>query len=96
MLPDLWSARRARPRRQEQRGWAFLFRGYADDPQPLTTAQQWFAYLEGRQIRDEYGVPVTLDDLKALVASKKHDRIAWSDRKQLDPEGHPIAFYEFS
>lgn len=78
-------------------GWAFVFRGHNEDErEQLTTAAQWFAYLEGRDITDEYGRPVTLDEFKAMVERKKHDRVAWSDRMNRDAEGHPIAFYEFS
>jgi hypothetical protein len=77
-------------------GWAFLFHGYEREKDPLTTAAEWFAFLKDREIRDEYGCHVSFDDFKAMVERKKNDRIAWSDRKQLDPEGYPVAFYEFS
>ncbi|WP_029083452.1 hypothetical protein [Bradyrhizobium sp. th.b2] len=77
-------------------GWAFLFHGYEDEKLTLTTAKEWFEHLQGREIKGEYGCIVSIDDFKTMVARKKHDRIAWSDRKQLDPEGHPVAFYEFS
>jgi hypothetical protein len=77
-------------------GWAFLFHGHEDEKLTLTTAKEWFAHLEGREIRDEYGCHVSLDDFKAMVERKKNDRISWSDRKKLDPDLYPIAFYEFS
>jgi hypothetical protein len=75
-------------------GWRFTFRGYPE--QGLTSAKAWFAYLEGKRINDEYDRPVTLDEFKALVERKKSDGVYYSERKQLDDEGNPIAFYEFS
>ena len=51
-------------------GWAFGWDLLPDDEDGEATTQAgWWAYLEGKPIEDEYGRPVTLDNLRALVAS---------------------------
>jgi hypothetical protein len=49
-------------------GWVFNFRAHTEHG--LTSWAAWQAFLEGREIRDEYGDPVTLDELREIVASK--------------------------
>ncbi len=46
-------------------GWAFTFQGYKYDG--LTSWQKWKDYLAHKQIRDEYGDPVTFKDFVKLV-----------------------------
>lgn len=76
-------------------GWAFLFRGYPDEG--LTSAKAWFEFLKGKQIVDEYGIPHSLERFQQMVDGKRGDRIAYNDsQKKMDPDGHPVAFYEFS
>ncbi|WP_316200961.1 MULTISPECIES: hypothetical protein [unclassified Bradyrhizobium] len=79
-------------------GWAFTFHGYeADGNSPaLASAKDWFAYLEGRKIKTEYGDSVTLEELKRIVERKKGDRVHHGDRKKLDADGYIVAFYDFS
>jgi len=77
-------------------GWAFSFAPYPDHG--LTSWAAWRAYLEKRQIRDEYGDPVSLDELSAMVEAKKHlwthetaPAEAWGTyarRGSIDPEGY--------
>jgi hypothetical protein len=75
-------------------GSAFLFRGYRDDS--LTSAKAWFEYLAGKGIVDEYGRKHSLEDFRRLVESKRGGRIHPSHNKEIDADGHPVSFYEFS
>lgn len=50
-------------------GWEFLFAPYPE--LGLTSFAAWKAFLASREIRDEYGDPVMLADLEALVEAKR-------------------------
>jgi hypothetical protein len=75
-------------------GWRFVFRAHPE--LGLNSAKEWYAYLEGKRIIDEYGAEVDLNWLKGYIETKMDGRIHHTDNKILDPEGHPIANYEFS
>ncbi|ARQ95415.1 hypothetical protein [Bradyrhizobium phage BDU-MI-1] len=75
-------------------GWRFLFRGYREFG--LTSANAWLQYLLDRTIVDEYGVVWSWPEFTALIRTKQDGRIAHNDKKEVDPEGYPVAYYEFS
>lgn len=65
-------------------GWSFLF---APCPElKLTSWRAWKAYLEGREIIDEYGEGHTLEDFSALVEAKVNGRGSAEDTT--DPDGY--------
>ena len=77
-------------------GWTFSFRGH----EQIRSYSDWLEVLEaGGTILDEYGRAVSLDDFKALVASKvagknhiaEYPRDGW-----IDPEGHGFSGGDFS
>ena len=90
---------------QTAAGWRFLFRGHPSFK--LTTAFAWRAFLlqDATNIRDEYGVEYTPDEmieiatqrlndnedqpLKARYSTRTGDRLR--DGEHIDPDGH--AFY---
>lgn len=52
-------------------GWQFHFRGYREDA--LTSYEEWLIQLSdlGREIVDEYGEVISLEDFKDKVARKQ-------------------------
>lgn len=50
-------------------GWEFLFAPYPE--LGLTSWKAWRAYLETREIRDEYGGVVPLEELERLIEAKR-------------------------
>lgn len=81
-------------------GWRFLFRGHQEEG--LLTASAWWAYLETRKIVDEYGKPVSLDELKKWVASKQSEKMPDERHMQngylsfTDPDGFGFVTSDFS
>lgn len=49
-------------------GWKFGFRAY--DDRGLTSWAAWRAFLKGREIRDEYGHTLTLDEFAERVTNR--------------------------
>ena len=82
-------------------GWQFLFAPYPD--RGLTTAAAWLAYLQDKEIVDEYDRPVALDELRELIESKQGCWTGFTappeaygghnpaEYEYLDPEGHRFA-----
>lgn len=54
-------------------GWSFTFRGYKDLQPPILSWDDWKKHLSEPAvlIDDEYGTPLSLDQLIDLVESKK-------------------------
>lgn len=73
-------------------GWRFMFHAYPEHG--LTTWAAWQAYLADKEIKNEYGTPVSLEALAEKVESKLTGRHCASDR--LDPDGHPFIAGDFS
>jgi hypothetical protein len=87
-------------------GWAFTFRAYPkraawdDDPASpilvVTDYASWLAQLKLGEIYDEYGKPVTADDLVALIVHKRGGRKDLSRSDYLDDGGNHFVPEEFS
>ena len=86
-------------------GWAFGFRAYPE--RGLTSWAAWRSFLAERAIKNEYGDPVTLDDLADLIESKRGGMnartapaSAWGPSGRegyaFDDEGHEFTEREFS
>ena len=52
-------------------GWQFHFRGYMEEE--ITSYKKWLEIIEnsGKEIMDEYGDVISIEQFKELVASKK-------------------------
>ena len=62
-------------------GWAFTFHAYPDpelSPQhvtwPVTDVASWRRLLDLGEIRDEYGLPWTAEELLVKIENKRHGR----------------------
>jgi hypothetical protein len=90
-------------------GWTFTFHAIPDDR--IESYADWLRELEKQpDIEDEYGNPVTVEEFKQLVESKKsqemnhttycmtngHDREYAMRNCHLDDEGHSFSKGEFS
>lgn len=95
-------------------GWQFGFRGYKpdeydDDQTRIESYKDWLALLEaGGKIFDEYGKEISLDDFKAMVESKRSEKLNHTTYCRthhpqharedcwLDPEGYDFDKGDFS
>jgi hypothetical protein len=64
-------------------GWAFQFQAYPERPEwdrdatvtwPVTDYASWLKLLKLGEIYDEYGTPITADELVALIVRKRGGR----------------------
>lgn len=84
-------------------GWSFLFHATEE----LTSWESWYFFLIDKQIVDEYGRAVSLEDFSAMVRSTANDRNHTAyclDHHSehvasycfLDPEGYSFSKCNFS
>lgn len=74
-------------------GWAFCFRAHGD--LGLASLKEWRAYLQDKEIHDEYGTRVSLDDLLRLVDAKKFERKDHGHGEYSDADGYRFSPLEF-
>jgi hypothetical protein len=87
-------------------GWVFTFRAYPkrpdwdDDPASpapvVTDFTSWLAQLKLGEIYDEYGTPITADDLVKLIVHKRGGRNDLSRNDYHDADGNHFVPEEFS
>ena len=89
-------------------GWAFTFRGYPRDDWdaetegvvtwPVTDYTSWLRMLDLGEIRDEYGQPVSRDELVEEIDSKRGGRnnISGGSPEYLDADGNRFLPCDFS
>ena len=53
-------------------GWCFSLHVYPDEG--INTLQDWRKYLEGKNIKDEYGNTITFDNLMERITKRSHPR----------------------
>ena len=79
-------------------GWSFTFQAFPDTGPPVMDFASWKAQLDGPgEIRDEYGQPVTAQELLDTVESKRGGRSTlYPPHDFLDADGNRFLKGDFS